>query len=307
MQTAWLSSALLLAPQAMTLPDTTILPPDPLHQDLKEAACSKEYLIFGDTYHPDSAIMGFLSEEETLKSIVNCGISKLFVEIVPKFQGEIDALMDGSLGIDAFVSQTQMALQVDLTVFATMVVAAGHAGLDVIASDYQGEYYNEVWLRDQRVNLEFAYSNLIDERGDEELAAKVFMNAWLKFPLTEEELLRIDEIIATTQDGPAFRKAAKIIAKIDRMESRAVKRTDDAMLADFVNSSKAPDERVAILIGDAHPSDRDVGIDIRLNPENTSWIALKGENPIQGEGRPDRIYDLTTRKVIIPSFAPQNP
>lgn len=301
LQTAWLSSALLLAPQAMADPEITVLPQDSLHQDLQETACNSEYLIFGDTYHPDAAIMNFMAEEATLQSIVHCGISKLFVEIVPKFQNEIDALIDGRLSVDEFTATTKMALQVDLNVFANMVVAAGHAGLDVVASDHQGEFYNEVWLRDQRINLQFAYSNVIGEAGDEELASKAFMNAWLHFPLSEEELLRMDEIIAAQQDGPAYKKAAKIISKIDRMESRAVKRTDDAMLADFVNSNKGAEERVAILIGNAHPSDRDVGIDVRLNPETTYWIALKGENPIQGEGRPDRIYDLTSRKVIMPT------
>jgi hypothetical protein len=307
MHSAWLSGALILAPEVLTNPEITTAPLDHLHQDLQDVACNSEYLIFGDTYHPDPSIMNFMAETVTLESIVGCGITKLFIEIVPKFQVEIDALASGALSIEDFITETKMKLQVDLSVLAELVASAGRAGIDVIASDVLNAHYDEGWLRDQNINLKFAYADVILEAGYEELASKVFMNAWLIMPLSEEDMLDMGEIIEGQEGSPAYQRAKKIASKIQRMEAKAIKRTDDAMLADFVNANKGAGERVAILIGNGHPSDREVGIDVRLNPEMTSWIALKGENPIQGEGQPDRIYDLLSRKVIIPSLIPVIP
>ncbi len=277
---------------------------DGLHHDLEEQACNHEYVIFGDTNHFDPAIMKFVGERHTVAAMRECGINKIFLELKPEHQTVIDALITGQITRNDFVANNLVPIRGDSEALADMILALGAAGMDVYAADRSAQELDTMAHIPSIMQGFFAFGEVVMAAGEEDLAADIISHALGVQTLSAESMQRMAEIVHANQDHPSFQKAQDFFAQADRIKAEGPKRTDDSMLADFIQTHKAQGERVAIMIGNAHPADREKGIDVLLGPDKTAWLALHGENGSKNTVPADRIYDLTAREVIIPAPIP---
>lgn len=283
-----------------------------LYHDFQMQACDEEaeYLILGDTSHQDPAIMAFVAKEQILATLQECGIEKLFVELRPDAQPYLDDLAAGRISHETFLRDAAININPEsLEHLAAMLEISGEYGVQIIASDIL-EQTQDIGDHILFINLHIqmglhAHSKVLAEAGYEEYAEMMRRTAFESEPLPIEARKDIAQILYDNQDHKEFIAATELFAEAERIRENATKRTDDRMLLDFIENAKAPGERVAIMIGNGHPEDRDTGIHVLVGAENSRWIALQSGPDYRGEASPDRIYDLSAGTVVLQG--PQTP
>jgi hypothetical protein len=297
LKSAWLAGTMLFSP-ALAADD--VLRHDALHIDLKQKACDNQFTILGDTNHKDGTIMNFVAEEATLKSLKDCGINKLFLEVRPDKQEFIDDFINGGMSREDLLKNIGITKRANNGEIADVIKNAADIGIEVIAADISSQ---ELDTNAHGIYISMgmlALAEVVKDSGDLELAKKVRDFATLGIPLSAEDNDQYALTLFENKDHPSFAEGFGLLAEADRIKAQNVSRTDDTFLARFIKDHTAPGEHVAILFGNAHAADRSVGIDVQLGPENTAWIALKGEGPVLSLTDADVTYDLTKRAIASP-------